>query len=150
MAKATTIKEALKKLEETRGVVAAELEKVCVCRAAKAVCCECVFDRQRAASTQHSPAGWMDHAVAAAVLIDGGVVLMQVELYGQCPPIEKMDATLSTLKACKCALACPLSLHPSCIVHVAQVVHRPAAPGCSRGLCVNHKGMVLRRTTCPA
>lgn len=25
---------------------------------------------------------------------------MQVELLGQCPPIEKMDATLSTLKAC--------------------------------------------------
>mmetsp|Transcript_15771 Transcript_15771/g.49576 ORF Transcript_15771/g.49576 Transcript_15771/m.49576 type:complete len:202 (-) Transcript_15771:502-1107(-) len=25
----------------------------------------------------------------------------KVELYGQCPPIEKMDATLSTLKACK-------------------------------------------------
>ncbi|WIA21324.1 hypothetical protein OEZ85_000552 [Tetradesmus obliquus] len=51
MAKATTIKDALKKLEETRGVNAAEIEKV--------------------------------------------------ELYGQCPPIEKMDATLSTLKACK-------------------------------------------------
>lgn len=29
MAKATTIKDALKKLEETRGVNAAELEKVC-------------------------------------------------------------------------------------------------------------------------
>jgi hypothetical protein len=27
---------------------------------------------------------------------------MQVELMGQCPPIEKMDATLSTLKACVC------------------------------------------------
>lgn len=51
MAKATTIKDALKKLEETRGVNTAELDKV--------------------------------------------------ELYGQCPPIEKMDATLSTLKACK-------------------------------------------------
>lgn len=25
---------------------------------------------------------------------------VQVELLGQCPPIEKMDATLSTLKAC--------------------------------------------------
>eukprot|EP00775_Hariotina_reticulata_P013112 gene13112-13240_t len=51
MAKATTIKDALKKLEENRGVTAAELEKV--------------------------------------------------ELYGQCPPIEKMDATLSTLKVCR-------------------------------------------------
>ena len=28
--------------------------------------------------------------------------MMQVELLGQCPPIEKMDATLSTLKACQC------------------------------------------------
>lgn len=26
----------------------------------------------------------------------------QVELHGQCPPIVKMDATLGTLKACKC------------------------------------------------
>ncbi|KAF6255358.1 hypothetical protein COO60DRAFT_1702879 [Scenedesmus sp. NREL 46B-D3] len=51
MAKATTIKDALKKLEEARGVNSAEIDKV--------------------------------------------------ELYGQCPPIEKMDATLSTLKACK-------------------------------------------------
>jgi hypothetical protein len=25
----------------------------------------------------------------------------QVELFGICPPIDKMDATLSTLKACK-------------------------------------------------
>eukprot|EP00877_Chromochloris_zofingiensis_P002454 jgi/Chrzof1/12209/Cz06g25120.t1 len=51
MAKATTIKDAIKKLEETRGINAAEAEKI--------------------------------------------------ELYGQCPPIEKMDATLSTLKACR-------------------------------------------------
>lgn len=29
----------------------------------------------------------------------------QIELYGQCPPIEKMDATLSTLKACRRAAA---------------------------------------------
>jgi hypothetical protein len=28
----------------------------------------------------------------------------QIDLFGQCPPIEKMDAALSTLKACKCAL----------------------------------------------
>lgn len=47
----TTVKEAIKKFEEARGVNAAEAEKV--------------------------------------------------ELWGQCPPIEKMDATLSTLKACK-------------------------------------------------
>lgn len=51
MAKATTIKDAIKKFEETKGVVAAETEKI--------------------------------------------------ELIGQCPPIEKMDATLSTLKACR-------------------------------------------------
>ncbi|KAI8464416.1 MAG: tumor suppressor, Mitostatin-domain-containing protein [Monoraphidium minutum] len=51
MAKATTIKDAVKKLVETRGINAAESEKI--------------------------------------------------ELNGQCPPIEKMDATLSTLKACR-------------------------------------------------
>ncbi|MEW5302398.1 MAG: hypothetical protein WDW38_002446 [Sanguina aurantia] len=51
MAKATTIKEAIKAFEEKAGVVAAEVEKVA--------------------------------------------------LNGVCPPIEKMDATLSTLKACK-------------------------------------------------
>jgi hypothetical protein len=36
MAKATTIKDALKKLEETRGVNPAELEKVCCCSACAA------------------------------------------------------------------------------------------------------------------
>lgn len=51
MAKATTIKDAIKLFEERKGVIASEAEKV--------------------------------------------------ELYGCCPPIEKMDATLSTLKACK-------------------------------------------------
>lgn len=50
MAKATTIKEAIKRFEDSKAVVAAEQGKV--------------------------------------------------ELFGQCPPIEKMDATLSTLKAC--------------------------------------------------
>lgn len=51
MAKATTIKDAIKLFEEKRGVPATEAEKV--------------------------------------------------ELHGMIPPIEKMDATLSTLKACK-------------------------------------------------
>ncbi|GMH37457.1 hypothetical protein BSKO_05330 [Bryopsis sp. KO-2023] len=50
MAKPTTVKEAIKKFEETSGLNASEAEKV--------------------------------------------------ELWGQVPPIEKMDATLSTLKAC--------------------------------------------------
>ena len=31
-------------------------------------------------------------------------VLLQVDLSAQVPPIEKMDAALSTLKACQCAL----------------------------------------------
>jgi hypothetical protein len=39
----------------------------------------------------------------------------QIDLHGQCPPIEKMDATLSTLKACKWAArraaTLPLRLH---------------------------------------
>lgn len=31
---------------------------------------------------------------------------LQVELFGQCPPIVKLDAALGTLKACKCEIRC--------------------------------------------
>ena len=31
----------------------------------------------------------------------------KVDLYGQIPPIEKMDTTLETLKACKCVARGP-------------------------------------------
>ena len=78
MAKATTIKDALKKLEETRGVNAAEIEKV--------------------GTQQHRLHGGPRQHIQPLKQAD---VAPQVELYGQCPPIEKMDATLSTLKACK-------------------------------------------------
>lgn len=37
---------------------------------------------------------------------------LQVELMGQCPPIEKMDATLSTLKACVCVSLDTVTLTP--------------------------------------
>lgn len=37
-----------------------------------------------------------------------------MELYGQCPPIEKMDASLSTLKACKCVSATAAHSHDPC------------------------------------
>lgn len=79
MAKATTIKDALKKLEETRGVNTAELDKVSISRASAST--------RGAARSELIPLTQLYHH--------------QVELYGQCPPIEKMDATLSTLKACK-------------------------------------------------
>lgn len=35
------------------------------------------------------------------IYVDHENNMKQVELNGMCPPIEKMDATLSTLKACK-------------------------------------------------
>jgi dynein light chain 1 len=77
MAKATTIKDALKKLEETRGVNAAEIDKV---------------GRQQHRLKEDPQQNRRSNRDSR---------LLQVELYGQCPPIEKMDATLSTLKACK-------------------------------------------------
>ena len=39
--------------------------------------------------------------VGAALVRDSTRSAMQVELWGQCPPIVKMDASLGTLKACK-------------------------------------------------
>lgn len=101
MAKATTIKEALKKLEETRGVVAAELEKV------RAVAVVVVVVVQAQGQQVQFGASRRVCNYAAAALADDA----QVELYGQCPPIEKMDATLSTLKACKCAPVCWCPAH---------------------------------------
>lgn len=82
MAKATTIKDALKKLEEARGVNTAELEKV-----------------SSSAELHHNcrPLAPRMQSMHAAHILS----CLQIELYGQCPPIEKMDATLSTLKACK-------------------------------------------------
>jgi hypothetical protein len=83
MAKATTIKDALKKIEETRGVNPAEVEK-----ASSSMNTPVVEAQRREAQ----------HARMQLLRACGHV---QVELWGQCPPIEKMDATLSTLKACK-------------------------------------------------
>ena len=46
--------------------------------------------------------------------------LGQVELYGQCPAVDKMDATLSTLKACKCVTIILRGLSPPCFPFLAR------------------------------
>lgn len=102
MAKATTIKDAVKKLEETRGINAAEAEKVRCRRAglpAFKACMRCghaapvPVAAPQPACRLHAAHAWRRATAAAGPA--------QIELLGQCPPIEKMDATLSTLKACK-------------------------------------------------
>jgi hypothetical protein len=102
MAKATTIKDAVKKLEEARGINAAEAEKVCT-----------------ATPPTHTPL-----EAIAKLAIPHALSTAQIELYGQCPPIEKMDATLSTLKACKCVRRLPTV----CVVVSAQARHLACAP----------------------
>ncbi|KAJ9528284.1 hypothetical protein QJQ45_014265 [Haematococcus lacustris] len=74
MAKGMSIKDAIKVFEEKKGVVAAEVEK-----AGEDISLR-QFEKQLRRKTGHA---------------------FQVELNGMCPPIEKMDATLSTLKMCK-------------------------------------------------
>lgn len=130
MAKATTIKDAVKKLEETRGISAAEAEKV-------------GSDAHDTSAEQHLVASmsrvpWQD---CTLVVTTGQTHLdrVQIELYGQCPPIEKMDATLSTLKACKWARrargAAPLLAEhaPACMRHAP----RPLVQTCKQSACAH-------------
>lgn len=116
MAKATTIKDALKKLEETRGIIAAEAEKV-----------------------QRSGGLWDCVGPSALWSLIKGACYdpnTQIELNGQCPPIEKMDAALSTLKACKWVRAAAATS--------AWAVDSPCARAASRKLnghrCPWHPG----------
>lgn len=48
----------------------------------------------------HAQAAWTSSVVNPAACMRR---TFQVELFGTVPPIDKMDATLSTLKACRCA-----------------------------------------------
>lgn len=131
MAKATTIKDALKKLEETRGIIAAEAEKV-----------------------QRSGGLW-DCVGRSALwsLIKGACYdpNTQIELNGQCPPIEKMDAALSTLKACKWVRAAAATAH-ALVPHPGSCMGTAApgtlAAGCSLHHCRTHA--VPRRPACRA
>ena len=77
MAKATSCKEAIANFEKAKGVVAAETDKVRLDMA-----CVATPEQLRLLS-----------------VTDG--LFWQVLLYGQVPPIDKMDASLSSLKACK-------------------------------------------------
>ena len=79
----TTIKDAIKMFEERKQVVAIEQEK--------ASC------RWGGAALGGEKLGIVLEDNYTELLFSGA----QVELHGICPSIDKMDATLSTLKACK-------------------------------------------------
>jgi hypothetical protein len=83
MSKATSIKEAIQKFEKERQVVAAAAAKVLWCTLA-------AYTRFSSGSRTSAP---------------------QVELLAQRPPIERMDASLSSLKACTRVRAPPASTH---------------------------------------
>jgi hypothetical protein len=94
MAKSGTIKDVLKKLEETKGIVAAEAEKVgSGCNHADSWVAE-------TSGVDVQIKAYSNNRWYASVLSETRSWL-QIELYGQCPPIEKMDAALAGLKACK-------------------------------------------------
>jgi hypothetical protein len=97
MAKATTIKDAIKAFEERKSVVAAEVEKVGGGGGSAGGGEHVKSGPSRERATAHTQPGRGPRSK------DGGRHrrCLQVELNGVCPPIEKMDATLSTLKACK-------------------------------------------------
>lgn len=92
----TTIKDAIKMFEERKQVVAIEQEKVSCCG-------EQVEEGGRASGG--TPVVLQLCNTKGSVLQEGQDKFlhagMQVELHGTCPSIDKMDATLSTLKACK-------------------------------------------------
>lgn len=96
MSKGTAIKDALKKLEE-KGINVAEAEKVCTralrgWRFQRARPLHCApHARRKPTCHQHQPIT-KPHEIPGT----------KIELFGQCPPIEKMDAALSALKGCKC------------------------------------------------
>lgn len=131
MAKGMSIKDAIKAFEEKKGVVATESEKVSAqpaahrqahtarrrgCACADTLRAPCSYAVQTASLTLLLRSCWHVPSMSihlrarraertrqksTAVCIPDLCQSPQVELYGMCPPIEKMDATLSTLKACK-------------------------------------------------
>ncbi len=86
MAKSTSCKEAIANFEKAKGVVAAEAEKVHKCP-------KQFVDQSASWSAQTFLAHSSKHLIVPTH--------MQVLLFGQVPPIDKMDASLSALKACK-------------------------------------------------
>lgn len=97
MAKVTTCREAIANFEKAKGVVATEADKVSLLllRKLSALC-------------------------AVAVTRNSGG--LQVELNGCCPPIEKLDPVLGSLKGCRLVLLFRLaSLEPE---------RQPASPLC--------------------
>lgn len=118
----TALKDAIKQFEQAKGCVAAEAEKARTqgCKPARWV--EDAASPRKHAQAQtacsavrcvHAQTQLLCSALQCASA-NNGVVLTaspcrhlcaQVELWGRVPPIEKLDATLSTLKNCKC-VAC--------------------------------------------
>ena len=92
MPKGTTCRDAIAGFEGVKGVVAANSEKVSLAshhnnRAHK-----------HAAPLPLSVSGWTIKRQGSLLRL-----LVQVDLAGVNPPIEKMDAALGSLKACRCA-----------------------------------------------
>lgn len=77
----TSCKDAIAKYEAAKGVKAAEAEKVRSTHTSKCLPSGVLFKKHR---PTHLP-----------------VCLSQVELIALCPPIEKMDSSLNSLKSCK-------------------------------------------------
>jgi hypothetical protein len=114
MAHATTIKEAIKKFEEANQCVAADQQKVRFLQMLQlphllkerrpttlsGITCLCIDPPlSQNISTDDRDMVQQEEIIAEYLVYLEGF-FFQVELYGQCPPIEKMDATLSTLKGC--------------------------------------------------
>jgi dynein light chain 1 len=102
MAKATTCKDAIKALEAEKGVVAAEQEKVRIARDASSVSLSLspsVSLRACAPRVRNHRSERMKRR-PTVLLPPSSFSRPQVLLFAKVPPIEKMDGSLSTLKAC--------------------------------------------------
>jgi hypothetical protein len=105
MAKATTCKDAIKALEAEKGVVAAEQEKVRIARDASSVSLSLSLPLSLSA---RAPRAFEIVVARSERMKRRPTVLLppssfsrpQVLLFAKVPPIEKMDGSLSTLKAC--------------------------------------------------
>ncbi len=87
MPKGTSCKNAIAGFEGVKGVVAAASEKVSL-------------STNYSQPHQHAPPPPLNLLVRPSTM---KLLLTQVDLAGVNPPIEKMDAALGSLKACRCA-----------------------------------------------
>ena len=101
MAKSTSIKDAVANFEKAKSVVAAEAEKVTTLPPLHGKANQLIGQQLPESPTRRQAL----------------VCHEQVELWGQCPPIDKMDGVLASLKACKwvISLSQVLAMHPCCL-----------------------------------